>query len=111
MIYAKVPKSKVKRKAGWQAEELAYQQHLISLGINPHQKKTKPKFKEYNHTNKVVRETPFIPSLSSNLGTTAKTETTKYTGTRLIGTAVLHKSCLVPVFTKQEIDEIGHMRR
>lgn len=111
MIYAKVPKSKPKRKSGWQAEELKYQEHLKKLGINPFQKQTKKKFKEMTPTKVYVRETADIPSLNSKVGSTSKVETTKYTGDKLIGIAVLHKSCLQPVFSQQDATDIARMRR
>ena len=34
-----------------------------------------------------------------------------YTGDRLIGIAVMHKSCLVPVFSREDAVEISKMRR
>lgn len=111
MIYANVPKSKTKRKPGWKAEELKYQEHLKKLGINPYQKATKQKFKELTLSKPIVRETKHVPSLNSNVGNTAKVETTKYTGDKLIGIAVLHKSCLQPVFSQQDATDIARMRR
>jgi hypothetical protein len=111
MIYAKIPRSKPKRKPGWQAEELKYQEHLKKLGINPFQKQSKKKFKEMTPIKPSVRETTFIPSLDSNKGSTSKIETTKYTGDKLIGIAVLHKSCLQPVFSVQDATDIARMRR
>jgi hypothetical protein len=111
MIYANIPKSKPKRKPGWQAEELKYQEHLKKLGINPYQKATKQKFKELTPVKLNIRETKHIPSLNTNVGNTSKVETIKYTGDKLIGIAVLHKSCLQPVFSKQDATDIARMRR
>ena len=34
-----------------------------------------------------------------------------YTGTKVIGVAVLHKSCLQPVFSQEEAEDIARMRR
>ena len=111
MIYARIPKSKPKRKPGWQAEELKYQEHLKKLGINPNAKQEPAKFKELQVKKSTIRETKYIPSLNSNIGNTSKIETTKYSGAHLLGIAVLHKSCLQPVFSKQEATEIARMRR
>ena len=111
MIYANVPRSKPKRKAGWKEEELKYQEHLKKLGVNPYQKTTKQKFKELTPSKPVVRETKIISSLNANVGNTSKVETTKYTGDKLIGIAVLHKSCLQPVFSQQDATDIARMRR
>jgi hypothetical protein len=41
----------------------------------------------------------------------AKKETLFYTGDRLIGIAVMHKSCLQPVFSRQEAEDAAKMRR
>jgi len=34
-----------------------------------------------------------------------------YTGTEIIGIAVMHKSCLQPVFNRQAAEDSAHMRR
>ena len=34
-----------------------------------------------------------------------------YTGTEIIGLAVMHKSCLQPMFNKQAAEDSAHMRR
>ena len=42
----------------------------------------------------------------------AKKQTMRYSGKRrLLGIATLHKSNLVPVFEREELEAIGHMRR
>ena len=42
----------------------------------------------------------------------AKKQTMRYSGKRrLLGIATLHKSNLVPVFEREELQAIGHMRR
>jgi hypothetical protein len=38
-------------------------------------------------------------------------ERLQYTGTRLLGIAVLHKSCLQPVFSQEEAEAAAKMRR
>ena len=51
-------------------------------------------------------------SLDVVAGNTLKRESLKYDGERkLLGIAVLHKSCLQPVFSQQEAEEIAKMRR
>jgi len=35
----------------------------------------------------------------------------KYTGTEVLGVAVLHKSCLQPIFNKKAAIETAQMRR
>lgn len=51
-------------------------------------------------------------SLGVVAGNTLRRESLKYDGERkLLGIAVLHKSCLQPVFSQQEAEEIAKMRR
>jgi hypothetical protein len=53
-----------------------------------------------------------IPSLNTNVGNTNRRENMKYDGERqLLGIAVLHKSCLQPVFSQKDAEEIAKMRR
>lgn len=56
-------------------------------------------------------EKPKIPSHEMTMNTCTKKETLFYTGDRLIGIAVLHKSCLQPVFSQAEAEEVAKMRR
>ena len=57
------------------------------------------------------RLTNHIPSLDTGKGIAVKKEVTQYTGTECIGIAVMHKSCLQPVFNKQSAEDIAKMRR
>lgn len=43
--------------------------------------------------------------------TGAKKEEKQYTGDKLIGIAVMHKSCLQPVFSKESARDSANMRR
>lgn len=54
---------------------------------------------------------PKIPSLSTNLGSCIKAEPKMYTGDRLIGIGIMHKSNLVPIFSEDEAKDISTMRR
>lgn len=47
----------------------------------------------------------FIP------GCGAKAPTDRYTGDKVVGIAVMHKSCLQPVFSQTEAEESAKMRR
>lgn len=73
----------------------------------------KPKFVElkakesYNRS----KDLPSYPSLNSFEGNTEKASTKVYTGTKLIGIATMHKSNMVPVFSKDEAEQISKMRR
>lgn len=55
--------------------------------------------------------TKAIPSLNSDFCDTSLKTVPKYTGDKLIGIAVMHKSCLQPIFSKQQAEDSAHMRR
>jgi len=68
------------------------------------------------HFNPVVsgvlhRETPNYPSLTTNSGSTTKTERNVYTGNSMIGIGTLHKSNAVPIFKKEDMEDQAKMRR
>lgn len=58
------------------------------------------------------RETPKIPSLNSWItGAVSSKPSQQYTGDCVKGIAVMHKSCLQPVFNQQEAIDSASMRR
>ena len=71
-------------------------------------KKLMPIKREVTH---IPRDLPIIPSLNSHIGTTEAKEKKQYTGTKLVGIATMHKSNMVPVFSKDEATEVSRMRR
>lgn len=56
------------------------------------------------------REAPNYPS-GDGVGVTFARKENVYTGTLIKGVAVLHKSCLQPVASQQEAEDIAKMRR
>ena len=52
-----------------------------------------------------------LPSRVTPGSSTALNSKPEYTGDRLLGIAVLHKSCLQPVFSQEDAIEISRMRR
>jgi hypothetical protein len=61
----------------------------------------------------VYRETPHYPSVTVATGAYVATryERMKYTGDKLIGIGVLHKSNLVPIFNEEHAKDMAQMRR
>jgi hypothetical protein len=57
------------------------------------------------------RETPFIRSLDTGKGNTAKIASPVYTGTKIIGIGTMHKSNAVPIFSEEDAKAISSMRR
>lgn len=109
MVYGKVPKSKHKKKPGWKQEEIEYQEHMKKLGINPYSKKSKPKFTDLKSNLKKTERK--VKSLNSNVGSTTKKEIPKYTGDKIIGISIVHKSCLQPISSKEAAVDVARMRR
>lgn len=82
-----------------------------------------PKFARKEHEQKEInrvvppsipdfRKAPEIPSLQSKgKASTAKKEIQIYTGTKVKGIGVMHKSSMVPIFSDEEAVDIARMRR
>ena len=60
-----------------------------------------------------VRQTPKIPSLNNGIdsGVAALKAAPVYTGDKVLGVAVMHKSCLQPIFNEQAAKDSAAMRR
>jgi len=104
----------VARQKRAQAE--SWQELLKKWDIKPDAQvkaKSKPIAKSYLHNSLIPdsRRTSHIPSLDSGAGIASKKESQQYTGTECIGIAVMHKSCLQPVFSKQSAEDAAKMRR
>ena len=52
-----------------------------------------------------------IPSMVTPGGDCSKHESKKYTGTKVLGIATMHKSNPVPIFSDQEAVDVATMRR
>lgn len=57
------------------------------------------------------RETKKYPSLVTPGGSTAPRNTVQYTGDKMLGVTILHKSCLQPVFNQEAAKDAASMRR
>jgi hypothetical protein len=58
-----------------------------------------------------VRATQSIRSLSTPGGSTALKPAPQYTGEKMLGVAVMHKSCLQPIFNQEAAVDVAKMRR
>ena len=57
------------------------------------------------------RETAVIPSRDTGWLPCTKSEDQAYTGTKVKGVGIMHKSNMVPIFSNEEAVEISKMRR
>ena len=71
----------------------------------------KAEFKQLKPTTPLVELRNSHPSLSTLTNDTSRKETIPYTGNKLIGISIIHKSCLQPVFSQEEATDAAHMRR
>ena len=65
----------------------------------------------YKLTTPAGRDTKHIPSRNTGDGIAASKPIPQYTGTKMLGIGVMHKSNSVPIFSDQEAVEISTMRR
>ena len=80
---------------------------------------------EPKQTKKIVKEEKFVPTMPTAARTVAKDLPSKvtpggdctkkkpehYTGDNVLGIAVLHKSCLQPIFNTEAAKDVAKMRR
>jgi hypothetical protein len=101
-------------KARFIAEQEAWAKTMQKHGVDPDapKKKAEPK-STYRPNYAVSRDTTSKDDDKHGIvpGVCAKPEPKVYTGDRLIGIAVMHKSNLVPVFRSEDAKEIANMRR
>lgn len=65
----------------------------------------------YDIQPKGSRSTQDIPSVTTPGGDTSPLATTKYTGTKMLGVGVMHKSNAVPIFQEDHAKDLASMRR
>lgn len=57
------------------------------------------------------RQTAYIPSLVTPGGDTNLKEVPEYTGDKMLGISIIHKSCLQPIFNIEAAVDAANMRR
>jgi hypothetical protein len=95
--------------------EASWQVLLKRQGVEAEQKRQTRAMKapplDYKLTTPVGRtNTHHIPSLNTG-GNATLAPAKVYTGDKVLGVTVLHKSCLQPVFSKQDAIDAAKMRR
>ena len=101
-----------KRKASAKQEQarLEHEAWLKRNGVHPTQLQAQRRGKLKKLFSTPV-EKPSEGSFQAAGATGAKREEKQYTGKNLIGIAVMHKSCLQPVFSKESAKDSANMRR
>lgn len=70
-----------------------------------------PLSKHYSLSNNRNSDNSKIKSLGQDNGVAVLKPTKMYTGTECIGVSVIHKSCLQPIFSRQDAVDVAKMRR
>lgn len=113
----KGPKKWASAEAKRRAEtlEAQWKDLLKKQGIQAEDRKRKRAFtSEVLDTSPKIppgRETAYIPSLDTGMVPCLKNPDKIYTGDKVLGISVLHKSNGVPVFSREEAVDISKMRR
>jgi len=90
------------------AKQKKQRDKLFSQGLGlSNQKKSVSKKPTYSHRS----DTDNYQSFDSGKGQATKKESQKYTGNKLIGIGMMHKSNLVPIFNEEQAKDISTMRR
>ena len=117
MIYSNT-KSKVKPKAKPKTEREQYAAWCAKYGIDPTgktKKKSTTKMIKLPGTvyTPFIRETIRYPSRDTGHSGAVNTgvKKYKYTGDKMLGIAVMHKSNLVPIFSDENAVDVSRMRR
>lgn len=94
--------------------KISYEQYVDELHGRVHVTKVRPNQQGALAVSLTVpadRSTKHIPSVDTGQGSTAKKESLKYTGDKMLGIGVLHKSNSVPIFRVDDAKDISTMRR
>ncbi len=108
----------MRRKFKSAAEKAAYEANAKSWEqlLEKHKpKKIKDERKDlssvYSLSAPPGRDIPFVPSRVTHGGSTSARSDVKYTGDKIVGIGMCHKSNLIPVFSQEEAIDLAHMRR
>jgi len=100
---AEEKKQYLENQASWEKLKSKYQAVPI---------KQKSSALEYSLTPPPGREYNRLPSLSTSGNNSASLKSAqKYTGDKVLGVSIIHKSCLQPIFSQQEAVDVASMRR
>lgn len=101
-------KSAVDKRKALEAEKFRVEMYK-KWGISD--KKKKPSTKDFNPSYSHRSSDNRIGSVELSGGTCGKKDIPQYTGTLIKGIAVMHKSCLQAVNSKEQATESAQMRR
>lgn len=110
LIRQKKEAEKKLKLAGMHPDQIAARKNKIESEYR-YRRRSGVELKPVVQSGIVYRETPNYPSVTTSSFSTEKKDSNKYTGDKLIGIAMMHKSNLVPVFNSDHAKDISSMRR
>jgi hypothetical protein len=107
---AEAKKLAQKRQAEWDRKLVQFERMAPNFSTGPYNAPKKT-ITDYIPKTPPGRETATIPSQDTGWVACVKNQDTEYTGTKMKGIGVMHKSNSVPIFSDQEAIDISKMRR
>ena len=106
------------KKVKWKSAEHKRQQEINQQAWNELLNKWKPATVKVStdrpystFTVASSRSTKQYPSVIGGPIDTFKRDVKQYTGDKVVGIGVMHKSCLVPIFNSEQATDLAKMRR
>jgi hypothetical protein len=99
-----------KRQAEWDRKLIEFEKLAPKFSTGPYNAPRKT-IQDFIPKTPPGRETAQVPSQDTGWVACVKVQDTTYTGTKMKGVGVMHKSNSVPIFSDQEAIDISKMRR
>ena len=106
ILYATPERYRLSKKARKKQEELLQSQRTIKRSLGT--------WKPLSSSEPVYHRSSSLENVKSagiQVGSVTKQDDMRYTGDKIIGVSLMHKSNLVPVFNQSDAEDIAHMRR
>jgi hypothetical protein len=114
IIHPYIPKRKKKKPTAKQRSlKASWENILKKYDIKPDVNKSSKIKSNYTPSKVIHRQTIFdcAPSVDRCIGNTSKSDYKQYTGDAMIGIGQLHKSNAIPIFKKEDAEDLAKMRR
>ena len=100
------------KQLGIHPDQLEMRKQTRAADMYVQRRRKKPELRPVVQTGTYRRETPDYPSVTSTGVLVAeRRDRTVYTGDKLLGISVMHKSNLVPIFSEEHARDVSSMRR
>ena len=105
-------RSAEQKRLGIHPDQLEMRKQTRAADMYAQRRRKKPELRPVVQTGAYRRETPDYPSVTSTGVLVAeRRDRSVYTGDKLLGISVMHKSNLVPIFSEEHARDVSSMRR